>query len=507
MTIKRLTNSLLVLLLSLFTLSLSAQDDQGAQTDSVEATSADADEAPEAVQADAGGNDQAAIENGKTLFKNNCAACHNRDMKSKLTGPPLGQTEEHWAKYPRAELHSWIRNSQALIDAGHPRATELWAEWKPTTMNSFPTLSDDDIENILAYIKCTFEGNCPGQEVAGVAAVDPCAVPVEGESSNKFIYVFLLGILALLAIVLARIVSNLNYLAEVREKGEAVPRRTLVEILTSKGVISFAIFAAIVIGGYITVNNAVNLGRQQGYQPDQPIKFSHITHACTHKIDCNYCHDGARRSKQSVIPGASTCMNCHKAIKSGSTYGTGELTKIYASIGYNPNTDKYIENYDDISNDEIKKIYTKWIADNYQEKHGTMDAAGERLVEDQWNEIVNSLTNKETGDTKIQGPIEWVRIHNLPDHVYFNHSQHVAVGKIECQTCHGKVEQMGVVKQYAPLSMGWCVNCHRQTEVKFADNQYYDNYYEMYHEEIKSNKRDKVTVEDIGGTECQKCHY
>lgn len=474
MTYKRLTYSFLAVFLSFFTLSVFAQD-------------------------------QAAVEAGKTLFKNNCAACHNKDMKSKLTGPALGGVSERWADYPQEDLYSWIRNSQSMIAAGHPKATELWNEWKPTVMNSFPTLSDEDIANILSYIECTYAGNCPGQVVAEQPGTP--GKPTEEPKSNNLVYIFLLAILVLLAIILARIISNLNYMAEMREKGEAPERKTLVEILTSKGVISFAIFAAIVIGGFITVNNAINLGRQQGYEPDQPIKFSHATHAGLHQIDCNYCHDGARRSKHSVIPAANTCMNCHKAIKVGSTYGTAELTKIYASIGYDPSTDKYLENYESMTEDEIKKVYTKWIADSYIQEKGSLDAEGELLIEKQWNGIVDALTDEEAGDNKIQGPIEWVRIHNMPDHVYFNHAQHVSVGKIECQTCHGKVEEMEVVKQYSPLSMGWCINCHRQTEVKFADNQYYDNYYEMYHEEIKNNKRDKVTVEDIGGTECQKCHY
>jgi hypothetical protein len=361
---------------------------------------------------------------------------------------------------------------------------------------------------MLAYIDCTYKGTCGGAPVDGVAGQpDPCAVPTPAESGGKLIYVFLFAVLALLAVILARIISNLNYMAEMKEKGEAAERKTLVEILTSRSVISFVIFAVIVVGGYFTVRNSINFGRQQGYQPEQPIKFSHIIHACQHQIDCNYCHDGARRSKQSVIPAANTCMNCHKAIKKGSKDGTAELTKIFASVGFDPNTDKYIENYDAMSQEDIKKIYTKWIADTYIADKGSLDDEGEELIETQWNGIVKALTNKESGDDKIQGPIEWVRIHNLPDHVYFNHAQHVTVGKIACQTCHGKVEQMDVMKQYSPLSMGWCINCHRQTEVKFADNKYYDNYYEKYHEEIKELKRDKVTVEDIGGTECQKCHY
>ncbi len=476
MIYKRLIErTLIVLFTSFFALSLSAQD----------------------------GPD---IEAGKTLFKNNCAACHNKDMKNKLTGPALGGVEERWSGFPQEDLYAWIRNSQAQISNGHPRATELWNEWKPTVMNSFPTLTDAEIANILAYIDCTYKGTCGGATPVATGP-DPCAVPKEAESGGKLLYVFLFAVLALLAVILTRIISNLNYMAEMKEKGEAADRKTLAEILTSRGVISFVIFAVIVVGGYFTVRNSINFGRQQGYQPEQPIKFSHIIHACQHQIDCNYCHDGARRSKQSVIPAANTCMNCHKAIKKGSLDGTAELTKIYASIGFDPSTDKYIENYDSMSQEDIKKVYTKWIADTYIADKGSLDGEGEELIERQWNGIVKALTNKETGDDKIQGPIEWVRIHNLPDHVYFNHSQHVTVGKIACQTCHGKVEQMDVMKQYSPLSMGWCINCHRQTEVKFADNQYYDNYYEKYHEEIKALKRDKVTVEDIGGTECQKCHY
>ena len=270
--------------------------------------------------------------------------------------------------------------------------------------------------------------------------------------------------------------------------------------------VAFVIFALIVLGGYTTVNNAISFGRQQNYAPEQPIKFSHATHAGLHKIDCQYCHDGARRSKHAVIPATNTCMNCHKAIKKGSSYGTAELTKIYASVGYDPSTDKYIENYESLSREEIEAIYKKWITDNYINDNDlvTLDNKGEKEVKEQWENLVASLTSEKK--TKIAGPIEWDRIHNLPDHVYFNHAQHVAVGQVECQQCHGKIEEMPVVQQYSTLSMGWCINCHRETEVKFKDNEYYKSY-AKYHEEIASGQRDKVTVEDIGGTECQKCHY
>ena len=102
--------------------------------------------------------------------------------------------------------------------------------------------------------------------------------------------------------------------------------------------------------------------------------------------------------------------------------------------------------------------------------------------------------------------IQWIRIHKLPDHAFFNHGQHANVGKVACQTCHGKVEAMNVMKQYSELSMGWCVNCHRKTNVNFENNHYYDSYKKL-HDDLKSGKIDKVTVNKIGGIDCMKCHY
>ena len=439
------------------------------------------------------------VEAGKSLFVGQCGACHARDMKSKLTGPALGGVEERWADYPREDLYSWIRNSQALIQTGHPKANEVWEQWKPTVMTNFLNLTDQDIENVLAYIQGVYSGEIGGPEKKD-AELGVAPEPVD----NTPLFIVMAIILALLAIILARIVSNLNYMAQLKEGNAPARRKTLVETLTSKGVIAFILFALVVLGGYTTVNNAIALGRQQGYQPEQPIKFSHVTHAGIQQIDCQYCHDGARRSKHSVIPAANTCMNCHKAIKVGSQYGTGELSKIFASIGYDPNKDEYIDNYDDLSESEIETIFKKWISNTYVQENGTLDDKGEEMIESQWEGIKSSLTN-ETKD-KIQGPIEWVRIHNLPDHAYFNHAQHVSVGKVECQTCHGPVQEMEIVQQYAPLSMGWCINCHRKTEVQFKDNDYYKSF-EKYHEEIKNGERTSVTVEEIGGLECQKCHY
>ena len=443
----------------------------------------------------------APIDDGKNLFKNNCAQCHAKNMKSKATGPALGGVEERWADFPKSDLYSWVRNSQALVATGHPRAVEIYNEYNKSVMQPFPNLTDENIDALLLYISGVAAGTYP-PKVAGAAG--PAEVTAAA-STPTWLYYALFGFLAFLALILARIISNLNVIAAAKEGGDYT-QKTLWQTLTSRSVITFALFAAIILGGYTTVNNAINLGRQQDYAPEQPIKFSHETHAGLHKIDCQYCHDGARRSKHSVIPAANTCMNCHKAIKVGSQHGTAELTKIYASIGFDPNEDKYIENYNDLSQEEVEAVYSKWIGDNYiaEAQLETIDEEGEDLVAEQWGGIVTSLTNDVK--TKVQGPIEWVRIHNLPDHVYFNHAQHVTIGKLECQQCHGAVEEMETMAQHAPLSMGWCINCHRQTEVKFKGNEYYESY-KKYHDELASGEKEKVTVEDIGGLECQKCHY
>ncbi len=439
---------------------------------------------------------------GKTLFTTNCASCHAKDMKSALTGPALGGSEAMWDT--KENLYAWIRNSQGMIQSGHPRAVELWNKYKPTVMTAFPALTDDDIASILLYIDGVYTGTYP-PKAAGAPSAAVGEAQVETKDSNKLTYGLIILFLLGLSYMLFRILGNLNQLSAAKD-GIEYEKPTLTSVLTSKGLVTFLLFCLVILGGYTTVNRAINLGRQQGYEPDQPIKFSHATHSGLHKIDCQYCHDGARRSKHGVIPAANTCMNCHSAIKVGSKYGTAEITKIYASIGYDPLNNKYIENYDKMPEDSIKAIFTAWMTDAYVTEKAipAIDADGQELVDRQWRELKKSLTNDQK--KKIQGPIEWVRIHNLPDHAYFNHAQHVAVGKVECQTCHGAVEKMEVVRQYSPLSMGWCVNCHRETEVKFSDNDYYKSY-ESFHKEIKEGKRSKVTVEDIGGLECQKCHY
>lgn len=446
---------------------------------------------------------QPSKEAGKELFSANCASCHAKTMVTDATGPALAGVEERWADFPRTDLYKWIRGSQAMIQAGHPRAVELWGKYKPTVMNNFPQLTDEQIESLILYI------NDPG----GPKKADGPAVAEKKEESGSWTYVGLALILGLLAFALMRIVNNLQNITRV-QGGQSPIVKTTGEIMSTKGFVAFAVFALTLIFGYKTVDNATKMGRSQDYEPDQPIAFSHKIHAGVNKIDCQYCHDTARRSKHASIPATNTCMNCHAAVKKGTLTGTAEITKIYASIGYDPIQSKYIGGeYDSWSEKQIEDLYKKWIAQEYMAANSltALDENGKLAVQTQWDGIVKALGNDSNG--KIQGPIEWTRIHNLPDHAYFNHSQHVSVGQVACQKCHGPVETMDVVYQYSTLGMGWCINCHRETEVKFKDNAFYKQYNPEFiklHKEKLGKDEDeagKIKVEDIGGLECQKCHY
>ena len=211
----------------------------------------------------------------------------------------------------------------------------------------------------------------------------------------------------------------------------------------------FVSVATLIVVLKFTYDAMLGVGVYTSYMPEQPIAFSHKVHAGENGVDCNYCHSSARKSKHSGIPSANVCMNCHTYINEGKITGTAEISKIYDAVGFDPDSRTYIEGYE-------------------------------------------------------QKPIKWVRIHNLPDLSYFNHSQHVVAGKVECQTCHGPVEEMEVLYQHASLTMGWCIDCHRETEVAMEGNEYYTELHDQLKEKYKG---EKITVDKIGGIECAKCHY
>ena len=394
---------------------------------------------------------QTDIAAGKALFANNCASCHNPIKDA--TGPALqGVTQ----RVPdKAKLHAWIRNNNAVRAAGDPYFTALYEKWQKTPMNQFTSLSDADIDNILAYV-----------ETYKAPVADPGTPTVkQGESDNSLLYGILTLILAVITLILLQVNSNLKKLSDDKE---GVPAHEPVPFYRNKAYIATFAVVLFIIGGYYTIQGAIGLGRNKDYQPEQPIYYSHKVHAGVNQVSCLYCHGGAFEGRHANVPSVNVCMNCHMAINE---YGAAS-EKLFREDGTEVN-----------GTAEIQKIYA---------------AAG-------WDPKLKKYTGKEK-------PIEWVKIHNLPDHVYFNHSQHTRAGQVQCQTCHGPIQEMGEVKQFADLSMGWCINCHRESKVNFyntetgAGNKFY-SIYERFHNDIKNKKVDSVTVEMIGGTECQKCHY
>ncbi|MGJ8591124.1 MAG: c-type cytochrome [Aquaticitalea sp.] len=391
---------------------------------------------------------------GKSLFNSNCAACHKLD--GPMTGPALRNVEQRLADeqgLDRSWLTDWIHNSSGVIKSGDAYANKIFKEYNNSIMTPFPQLSDQDISDILAYT-----AEIP-KDIPPPPPTDD-KVSQGGGTSNQLILGALALLFALLAIALILVRRTLNRFAEAKgipvaqeEKGISIWKA----FVQNQFLVLVTCIFLLLASGYFVFGYFMQVGIDQGYEPVQPIHYSHKIHAGDNGIDCKYCHSSARVSKTSGIPSLNVCMNCHKSIS--------EVAPETATADYTK------EFYDG----EIQKLYA---------------AAG-------WN----PAEQKYTGDSQ---PVKWVRIHNLPDFAYFNHSQHVSVGGIECQTCHGPVETMEVMYQFSPLTMGWCINCHRETNVKVEDNAYYTKIHEQL---SKKYGVDKLTVAQMGGLECGKCHY
>ncbi|MCX7763951.1 MAG: c-type cytochrome [Bacteroidia bacterium] len=375
-------------------------------------------------------------QDGKALFQANCASCHA--INRRVVGPALKGVHERWGG-DEAEMTKFIKNSQAYINGNFKNsayAKKLYEQYNKAVMTAFTGLSDAEIKSILDYIKAESQA----QETTAAAAPSNAGTGAAGGGGAEVVSPILwVLVLALGAIAIALLITTLALSKLLRPETEAsaVPSTTregtIRKILRSRSFIGLVSVGAFIWLMNATIKKARSVGLHKGYQPVQPIAFSHKTHAGEYKIACQYCHVGVEKGKSATIPSTNICMNCHTYIQEGSRYGKKEIAKILAS----------------------------------------------------WE----------------QGkPIEWVRIHNLPDFVYFSHAQHVKVGGIACQTCHGPVQEMEEVYQYSDLSMGWCLDCHRKTKVDLTANPYYAR----LHEQLKEKE---VTVEKIGGLECSKCHY
>lgn len=388
---------------------------------------------------------------GAAIFKQKCTACHA--IGKVVIGPDLKGID---TKYDEAWLLKWIKNAPAFIASGDAKAVKA-AEFSPAMMSAFPELSDDDVKNIIAYVKV----GDPKPAVDPNAAAGGAAPGANTGGVSNFMLFGLIAVIIiafLVIVVLNRVISTLERVMlqkkgiEVEEEETEAKDRFagLKKLSKNKKFILFIVLLSVIFLGSAGWKGMWETGVHTGYQPVQPIKFSHQLHAGLNKINCQYCHSGAFTSKNASIPSLSVCMNCHNYVTASQKYEgktSPEILKIYSALDYNESTKAYGNN------------------------------------------------------TK---PVEWIRIHNLPDLAYFNHSQHVSVAGIECQNCHGPIETMVEIYQYSPLTMKWCINCHKTTEVNHKDNPYYDKLIAA-HDKLK--KGEKVTAAVLGGLECGKCHY
>ena len=337
-----------------------------------------------------------------------------------------------------------MKNSSKVVASSDEYAVKIYNQYQKQQMPSFQ-LSDEEIKSILAYITAEEGKAAPVGATTGITPAQGNETPgVDGggAGAGQYVDILLIVLVVVLIVLVVTLVIIANIMKDVLRGRRDLDGRD-VEILEQRTDwtrlykspvlrgIAGTVFVLAVL--YASVQGAMGVGLTQGYQPTQPIAFSHKLHAGQQQINCAYCHTSVYKSKSANIPSANICMNCHSQIKTESP--------------------------------EIKKIY--------------------RAIE-------------------RRQPIQWVRVHNLPDLAYFNHAQHTQVGGIECQTCHGPIQNMEVVYQYSPLTMGWCINCHRETPLNTKGNGYYNNLVKLHD---TANGAVPFTVSSNGGTECSKCHY
>ena len=356
-----------------------------------------------------------------------------------LIGPALRDVHERQSE---EWIYAFIKNSQKVIKSGDEYAVDLYNQYNQTLMTSFD-FSDEELNSILTYIRSESSKEI---QVAVVEGVDVQGETSSSISSDNFylslgLNIFLLLILIFILLRFTNLSKKYVILKDNQTKGKLLDEEDK-EIVDS----------GFNIKDFIRSNKVVGIA-----------SFVFIAVFVKSCIDGIYTI-GIQQNYQPTQPIAFShkvhagqyeidCNYCHTGVnisKSANIPSVNICMNCHNAI----NTDK----------PEIQKILTA-----YEENR----------------------------------PIEWVRVHNLPDLAYFNHSQHVAIGGLECNTCHGPIEEMDVVYQYSELTMGWCINCHRESEINSKGNDYYDKLVELH----KGSSKEPLKVEDIGGLECSKCHY
>ncbi len=387
--------------------------------------------------------DEAAIAAGEELFVSNCKVCHS--VHEQVIGPALKNV------YERRSVE-WILNyvpdAQKVIDSGDEYAVNLFKQFNGVLMTPFPNLKEDQILNILAYIQAeTIKG--PPPPAAEVAAT-PVSTPAETTSIFSSVYLVILfsALLVVLVMVLVAVFILVKTLTRylIVQKGlkEEEEKNELEESLnpmefTRKP--AFIWVMAFLVTAIVMKGLLDNLYTIGVQQDYQPTQPI----AFSHKL-----HAGDYKIE---------CQYCHTGV----------------AVAKNAN------------------IPSANICMNCHS--GIIKITGATEPSEEIQKIYDAIEKDE--------PIKWVRVHNLPDLAYFNHAQHYKVGGVECETCHGPVEEMEVMRQYANLTMGWCIDCHRTTDVNTKGNAYYDHLVELHNQ----RSDELMKVEDIGGLECSKCHY
>ena len=423
-------------------------------------------------------------QDGEKLFKANCASCHHPIKNA--TGPKMQGVLQKWEDNGEGDLiYEWVKNPAELYNSGKSKMAKAIWDWSPTVMTPQGHLSKDEVKSIFAYV----DAYAPPATAQG-PATDDTVYEAEDETVS-FWWWIIIGLMVFVLFATFGVRRELSEVIAAKEGQEVDPKKTFIVsarqwalrnwFVTVLMIVAVALFSGIELFGRL-----YQVGVYQDYQPSQPIAYSHKLHAGNMGIECKYCHHSAEKSKHAGIPSVNVCMNCHAVVHEGPQYGTEEIDKIHLAAGYN----------------KAKQAYN-------------LDANG----------------------TRIEQPLVWNKAHNLPDHVYFSHAQHVHpnTGNIDCRQCHGPVQnytlgrvsttdevnayastdegmEKGIIQLTKPiLTMGWCIECHNKKEIDLAST----GYYEEIHNRLKSRadvhnnilEDDKVTVKELGGWECAKCHY
>ena len=398
-----------------------------------------------ATPAAAGGGD---AEKGKVLFTNNCAQCH-AVTEEIVVGPGLKGIQQ---RAPGKDwLYKWIRNSSALVATGDPYAVQVFNKYQKIQMANFPNLTDSDIDGILTYIdkasapvQAVVGGAGKAQERGGGGASAENGGAFSSGPSELFTFVLvamLMVMLLVLGVLLAIVTILSRAVTPISVTTDGTQSATPLAQRLKEGLTSaFNNSTLRSIAIWVFLLVATKATLDGAYGIG-------IQQGYAPKQPIAYSHK--LHAGQYKID----CNYCHTGVNKGK-----QATIPAANICMNCHGVIKKES------PEIQKIY----------------AAIEQ-----------------------NRPIEWVSVHNLPDLAYFNHAQHVNVGNVQCTTCHGEIEKMEVVEQRSSLTMGWCIDCHRKTEVNTKDNAYYDKLVALHRKESK----EPLKVANIGGLECSKCHY